>query len=137
MPRPPRFLKPRSLPGDRPENPTALLVESEDPLRALFRRILELAGYRVLEARDTGDAISMLSRSPGSVELVFAELTGPGVLGRGGLRERIPRGVKLLLTVRGESDDPARVLEDGTTFVVTNPLRGDALGSKLRELRSK
>lgn len=119
------------------EGPTALLVEGEDPVRALLRRILESAGYEVLEARDAGDALSVLWRFPRSVDLLLAEQSESGIVGPGGLRERIPRGAKVFLTYRAGSDAFAAGLEDGTTFFVANPFRNDALSTKLRELRKK
>lgn len=119
------------------ESPTALIVEREDPVRALLRRILESAGYEVLEARDAGDALSVLSRFPGSVDLLLAEQSESGIVGPGGLRERIPRGAKVLLTYRAGADAFAAGLEDGTTFFVANPFRNDSLSTKLQELRKK
>src|SRR5712692_8349562 len=77
--------------------PDVLLVEGEDPLRALLRRIVESEGHEVLEARNVSEALSLLSGAGRSVRLVLADLAEPGVAGPQGLRKHIPRGAKLLL----------------------------------------
>lgn len=63
---------------------TILLVEDEDDLRASFRELLELEGYRVLEASDLGEATELFDESGDGdrpVELVVADVELPD--GRG------------------------------------------------------
>ncbi|PYQ63383.1 MAG: hypothetical protein DMF54_16915 [Acidobacteria bacterium] len=74
-----------------------LLVEEEDPLRALLRRIVESEGHEVVEARSAEEALEILSGAGKSVRLVLADLAQPGIAGPQGLRKHIPRGVKLLM----------------------------------------
>lgn len=68
--------------ADRAE--TILLVEDEADLRASFRELLELEGYRVLEAADLEGAVELFDESAdrqGAVELVVADVELPD--GRG------------------------------------------------------
>ena len=115
--------------------PSVLLVEGEDPLRALLRRIVESEGHEVLEARNASEALSLLSGSGQSVRLVVADLAEPGVAGPQGLKKHMPRGAKLLLLSRanGEASRASR-LHDGVAFYLANPFQPDALAAKLRDL---
>ncbi len=106
-------------------------------MRALLRRILELAEYEALEARDADDGLSILSRFPQSVVLLVADLSEPRIGGPGGIRERLPRGAKVILTSRAHPDARAGAFDDGTTFFVANPFRDDALLLKLHALRKE
>jgi len=116
-------------------DPSVLLVEGEDPLRALFRRIIESEGHEVLEARNASEAVSLLSGAARSVQLVLADLAEPGVAGPQGLRQYLPHGAKLLLlsTATGE---PAKrpKYQDGVAFYLANPFRPDVLAETLRDL---
>ena len=57
-------------------SPTILVVDDEAPIRTLARRILEGDGYRVLEAGNGVEALSVLSQSP-AVNLLMADLAMP------------------------------------------------------------
>ena len=123
----------------RPVRPGAdvLLIESEDPLRALLRRIVESAGYVALEARSAEEAIALLEGTARTVRLVLADLAEPGVAGSQGIRKNIARGTKLLLlsTANYERSE-ARDL-DGVAFYLSNPFRADALAERIRGLREE
>ena len=124
-------------PGRKPvrPGPAVLLVEAEDPLRALLRRIVESAGYEALEARNYGEALQLLSGAARSVRLVLVDLAEPGVAGAQGLRRHIPRGAKLLLLSTANYERPeVLALEDGVAFYLSNPFRADVLAAKIRDL---
>ena len=63
-------------------NGTVLLVEDEDPVREFVRRTLEYAGYRVLEATNPHEALLILERIAGRVDLVLTDVVMPGMSGR-------------------------------------------------------
>jgi DNA-binding response OmpR family regulator len=115
--------------------PSVLLVEGEDPLRALLRRIVESEGHEVLEARNSSEALSLLSGAARSVRLVLADLAEPGVAGPQGLRKHIPRGAKLLLlSTANEKTWKGPGGGDGVAFYLANPLRPDVLAETVRDL---
>jgi DNA-binding response OmpR family regulator len=115
--------------------PDVLLVEGEDPLRALLRRIVESEGHQVLEARNASEALSLLSGAGRSVRLVLADLAEPGVAGPDGLKKHIPRGAKLLLlSTANEETWKASESVDGVSFYLANPFRVDALAATIRDL---
>jgi PAS domain S-box-containing protein len=67
-----------------------LLVDDEDAVRGLARRVLERGGYQVLEAANGEDALSALADHRGSVRAVVLDLTMPGLGGEATL-QRIRR----------------------------------------------
>lgn len=62
---------------------TVLVVEDEEAVRAMIRRLLEREGYAVLEANNGADAIRLMQESTGpAVELVLTDLRMPLMGGR-------------------------------------------------------
>jgi two-component system, cell cycle sensor histidine kinase and response regulator CckA len=60
---------------------TVLLVEDEDRVRAASARMLRNAGYRVLEAANGVEALSVLAAARGIVELVLSDVVMPQMSG--------------------------------------------------------
>jgi len=60
--------------------PVVLVVDDEEPIRRAARRILELDGYRVLEAENGARAVEML-RGDIVVDLLLADLDMPELTG--------------------------------------------------------
>lgn len=61
---------------------TVLVVEDEEPLRRLTRRILESRGYAVLDAANGNEAILVLAGAQTRVHLVLSDVVMPGMGGR-------------------------------------------------------
>jgi two-component system, cell cycle sensor histidine kinase and response regulator CckA len=57
---------------------TVLLVEDEAGVRNLSKRILENAGYRVLEASNGDEAESLFAHHAGSIDLIVTDVVMPG-----------------------------------------------------------
>jgi CheY-like chemotaxis protein len=65
-----------------PEHPiTVLVAEDEDVARRLVSRLLENEGYRILEARDGGEALRMARQASPHLHLVVADVVMPGMDG--------------------------------------------------------
>ena len=56
---------------------TILVVEDEEPLRSLIRRLLERGGYRVLEAADGDAAVAMARTSHPGIDLLLTDVMLP------------------------------------------------------------
>ena len=59
-----------------------LLVEDESSVRQFVRRTLETAGYTVLEASNPHEALHVLEKRAGVVDLVLTDIMMPGMSGR-------------------------------------------------------
>ena len=90
---------------------TILLVDDEDLVRAAARRMLAAAGYAVLEAFDGVEALDVLRRHGGQIELLVTDLLMPRMDGRE-LAERLlgERPDLPVLYTSGYTDDPVQSL---------------------------
>jgi CheY-like chemotaxis protein len=130
------------LPTDRAAAPaggteTVLLVEDEDAVRALARRILESKGYRVLEASDGARAFEIVRAHSGPIDLLLTDVVLPGAGGSeiaARIRELFPR-VKVLYS-SGYTDDGIvrRGLTERDSAFLEKPFTPNALARKVREV---
>ena len=116
---------------------TILLVEDEESVRRLARRVLENAGYRVLEATQGDEALAIAEQWLDAVDLVVTDIVMPDMSGQElslRLRERQP--ALRILYVSGYTDDA--ILQHGTllpdTAFLHKPFTPTLLISKVREL---
>ncbi len=85
---------------------TILIVEDEPDVRSIERRLLELRGYRILEADGYESALEVARRHDGPIALVLADVVLPGRSGREvveALKNEVP-GLRALY-VSGHSSD--------------------------------
>jgi two-component system, cell cycle sensor histidine kinase and response regulator CckA len=66
--------------SEQPTSLTVLVVDDEEPVRAIERRILEQLGYRVLEATNGTDMVEQLAGGA-RIDLLIADLDMPVVRG--------------------------------------------------------
>jgi PAS domain S-box-containing protein len=115
---------------------TVLVVEDEELLRDFACRFLEGAGYRTLVARDGPEAIALLARRAGSVDLVLCDLVMPGMSGRdlaAQLTAADP-GLPIVFTSGYTDDEIVRrgLLDPGAPFL-QKPFSPDALARIVRD----
>ena len=67
---------------DRQGPPTILLVDDEDPLREVAKKILRSRGYTVLEAKDGNTCLKIAQEYPGPIHLLVTDMFMPGMNGR-------------------------------------------------------
>jgi DNA-binding response OmpR family regulator len=63
------------------ERPTVLVVDDEEDLRDIMRRMLERRGFTALVAGDSGQAIEVCREHPGEIDVLITDLGLPGVSG--------------------------------------------------------
>ncbi|HEV8551438.1 MAG TPA: PAS domain-containing protein, partial [Polyangiaceae bacterium] len=66
---------PAVQPGARGE--TVLVAEDDDQVRAVVRRVLSRAGYRVIEARSGGEALALAERHGDAIDLLLTDVVMP------------------------------------------------------------
>ena len=125
----------RSAKGQGSE--TVLLVEDEEAVRRLVRRVLEDAGYRVLEAQSPAQALRLCQHHPEPIDLMLTDVVMPFMSGRElASRAAALRPQMRVLYVSGYMEDVmARhgVLEPEIAFL-GKPFGPEELTRKVREV---
>ena len=116
---------------------TILLVEDEEGVRVLAARILQRAGYQVLESTTAEDAFQIGERHAGPIELLLADVVLPGTNGRK-VAERLAllRPDMKILYMSGYADDSIvrrGLLETNMAFL-QKPFTPTSLARKVREV---
>ncbi len=124
-------------PPAAPGSETILLVEDEDAVRSLARRILERQGYTVLEARHGRDALRIAKGHDGALDLVITDVVMPEMSGSELARRLAAQrpGVPLLYMSGYTDDEIIRrgVLDPGMAFL-EKPFTSGSLVRKVREI---
>ena len=116
---------------------TILLVEDEGFVRGVTREVLELSGYRVLEASNAQAGLELFTKNMGNVDLLLTDVVMPGMNG--------PELVQRLTTVApslrvlfmsGYTDNEVlrRGLGDPNIAYLQKPFTLEALARKVREV---
>jgi PAS domain S-box-containing protein len=130
---------PSALEGE-PLQGTVLVVEDEAAIRALAAGILEGLGLHVLQAGDGHEALSVLRRHPGPLQLVLLDLTMPHLGGEEVLRELQkvrPQLPVVLMSGYSEREVSHRFAENELAGFLQKPFSRADLTSKVRSaLRS-
>ena len=116
---------------------TILLVEDNEELRGSTWGVLEALGYRVRTAADGPEALALLDREDGTVDLVISDvvmpgLSGPDLIAR--IREKRP-DIRVLF-ISGYTDNVVLrhgILEGEVDFL-EKPYTIDRLARKIREV---
>lgn len=118
-------------PAARPQERVVLVVDDEDVVCRLTARILADAGFRVLEAHSGAEAVALLSKLDGSVQLVVSDIAMPGMTGMqlvATMADRWPTTPVLLVSGQG---GPA---PGYTGRFLAKPFMPDVLTATVREL---
>jgi two-component system cell cycle sensor histidine kinase/response regulator CckA len=101
------------------DRPTVLVVDDEAPIRQIERRLLEQAGYQVIDASGATEALALLHDGK-EIDLLVADLDMPEISGDEMVRRiRAERPDLKVLYVTGYIDRlmDARPLWDGEAFL--------------------
>jgi CheY-like chemotaxis protein len=115
---------------------TILLADDETPVRGMVRRILERAGYTVLEATTGADALRLSEEAEPTIDLLLTDMVMPDMNGRelaARFYERHPGAATIFMS--GYTED--FVLRQGGldpgVFFIEKPFTPQALSAKVRE----
>ena len=114
---------------------TILVAEDEPAVRALVRTTLERQGYRVLEARDGGEALALAHEYSGRIDLLLTDVAMPVMDGRE-LASRLRHSFTGLRVIymSGYVDDVLRPMEARSGPFFQKPFTGTALAQLVREV---
>ena len=115
---------------------TVLLVEDEDSLRAITRRILVRQGYSVVEARNGQEALTLLNDAAAKIDIVLTDVVMPVMSGRL-LADTIAIDYPLIpvIFMSGYTDDDILrrgILPAGSGFI-QKPFTPDVVARAVRE----
>lgn len=124
------------VPSRSPAVETVLLVEDEVSLRKLTRHVLELSGYRVLEAESGKDALETVHGCNKTIDLLLTDIVMPKMSGLALAKEIL----LILPTIRvvymsgytGQAVGQNDTLDPGA-FFLPKPFTKEALLQKLRD----
>jgi DNA-binding response OmpR family regulator len=116
--------------GRKYKEKTVLIIEDENNIRSFIARVLQLEGYKVLEASDGAMGMEIIRGNP--VALVLLDLRLPGTDGWSVLREikhnpdlaQIP---VVVLTAIAETMQRKKTLRMGATSYLIKPLSARSL----------
>ena len=116
---------------------TILLVEDEDVVRGLTRKILMQAGYNVLDAAGGEEAIRLCRTHAGAIDLLLTDVVMPGISGKE-IADRLLelRPETRILFMSGYTDEAIvqhGVLDEGVEFI-QKPFTWVGLARKVRDV---
>ncbi len=141
LPRIGQTLEPLSLPS-RPASQaggveTILMVEDEEVVRQVTRKILETKGYKVLEAAGGPAALALSEQHRGAIQLLLTDVLMPEMSGKDlAKRLALRRPETRVLFMSGHTENAIvhhGVLKPGIAFI-QKPFRLEALVHKVREV---
>jgi CheY-like chemotaxis protein len=116
---------------------TILLVEDEEIVRRLSKKILETCGYTVIEAMDGAEAVEICRRDDQPIDLLLTDVVMPKMSGRQLVQELAGIRPDLdVLFMSGYTDDSIvrhGVIESGENFI-QKPFTFNALATKVRSM---
>jgi PAS domain S-box-containing protein len=119
---------------------TVLIVDDEEMVRNLGRRILEGQGYKVLLAGDGAEALEVYRANEGEIDLVVLDLIMPVMDGHKTLkklRELNPQLKVLLSSGYSANGEARKTLEEGAIGFVQKPFSFIDLAIAVREALDK
>ncbi|MFD1185195.1 sigma-54-dependent transcriptional regulator [Pontibacter rugosus] len=103
-------------------NSTLLLIDDEHNLRQVLARVLELEGYKVLQAKNAREGFELLENHAEEVEVVLSDVKLPDDHGLNILRkvkEKYPLPEVILMTAFGTIQDGVSAMKQGAFDYLT------------------
>ncbi|HEX6106012.1 MAG TPA: PAS domain S-box protein [Gemmatimonadales bacterium] len=130
---------PDSGPGAMRGSETVLVVEDEEAVRVLARRVLRSRGYRVLDAGSAAEALELADRGRRRIDLLVTDVVMPGMGGPALAEELVQRQPGLrVLYITGYAEEA--ILQQGALpaggALLEKPFTADQLARRVREALS-
>ncbi|HKO16547.1 MAG TPA: PAS domain S-box protein [Gemmatimonadaceae bacterium] len=140
LPRAEGLVETAGAPAEEPPangSETVLLVEDEDGVRAIARRVLRERGYTVLEARNGREALQALAQHGAGIELVITDVVMPEMSGHQLAQEvgrRCPAARVLYMTGYTEDEVARRGLTAEGAVLIEKPFSAARLAQAVRQV---
>jgi CheY-like chemotaxis protein len=121
---------------------TVLLADDYDDARMILRRLLEMEGCRVVEAKDGLEAAELAARHSAEIDLILIDLTMPGLDGYEATRRIVAcEGTRhvpvVVLSALCEQDTKSKALEAGCSDCLPKTLDFALVEELLKRLPEK
>jgi PAS domain S-box-containing protein len=116
---------------------TVLVVDDEDLVRGLAKKVLERNGYTVLEADSGASAIEIAKQHPGDIAAILLDLSMPGLSGADAMQQmREARPSVKVLVSSGYAEEEAMRLFQGqpVSGFIQKPYTSTALAEKVKSV---
>jgi two-component system, cell cycle sensor histidine kinase and response regulator CckA len=134
-------LSPVAPSSDAPRgHETILLTEDEQDVREVAREFLESGGYTVIEARDGLEAMRLVEKHQGAIDLLITDMVMPGMPGQelaSRLKERCPELRMLYMSGYSERAAVESMQGDPSVRLLAKPFSRSALLRTVHELLKK
>ena len=135
---PPREVaSPRLTPPGMARRANVLLVEDDEGVRRLTRRVLEQYGFRAVEARTGSEALELLNRNHPHIDAVVSDVVMPGMGGRelvGRMRRLRPDIPVVFLSGYTGDEVSEEIRSHPRQTFLQKPFSPDALVAALEEM---
>jgi CheY-like chemotaxis protein len=116
---------------------TVLLVEDTEDNRFMMRRLLEMSGYRVVEAMNGEDAVKLAKAE--SPQIILMDLSLPVIDGLAATRliRKLPEFVStpiIAVSAHDTSDFQSEALDAGCNSYITKPIDFNELEEMIAQL---
>ena len=119
---------------------TVLLVDDEDRIVDIGKKILKIMGYKVLVARSGKEAIELYKKNQAGIDIVVLDMIMPEI-GGGQVYDRLkeinPRVRVLLSSGYSINGEATEILERGCNGFVQKPFSMKELSRRIREILDK
>lgn len=122
---------------NRGQGETVLLVDDEKTLLETGMELLSMSGFFVLTASSGEEALELLKKEGGSVDVAIMDIMMPGMGGVQCLHEALkmfPEMKVIMASGFVESDKKERILQSGAAAFIQKPYKIDDLNQKIREV---
>jgi hypothetical protein len=119
---------------------TILLTEDERDVREVAREFLESGGYTVIEARDGVEALGIVEKHQGAIDLLITDMVMPRMTGQelaARLKEQRPNLRMLYMSGYSERAAAESLRTDPTVRLLAKPFSRSALLRTVHELLKK
>ena len=116
---------------------TVLFAEDQDAVAAVVRATLQLCGYRVLEAHNGSEAMSLCERYDGTIPLLVTDIVMPGMGGpelAAAVRKHRPETKVLFISGYSERAFSSHGILDADAGFLQKPFMPEVLAQKVREI---